>query len=59
MEGPFVYPGIGSQLSKALGNRDFTVAQGLLLITTSATVLASLFVDLILPRLDPRIKRED
>lgn len=59
MEGPFVYPGIGSQLGKALGNRDFTVAQGLLLITTSATVLSSLLVDLILPRLDPRIKRED
>lgn len=59
MEGPFVYPGIGSQLAKALGNRDFTVAQGLLLITTSATVLSSLLVDFILPRLDPRIKRED
>lgn len=59
MEGPFVYPGIGSQLGKALGNRDFSVAQGLLLITTTATVMSSLLVDLILPKLDPRIKRED
>ncbi len=59
MEGPFVYPGIGSQLAKALGNRDFTVCQGLLLITTTATVLASLFVDFLMPKLDPRIKRED
>lgn len=59
MEGPFVYPGIGSQLAKALGNRDFSVAQGLLLITTTVTVMSSLLVDLILPRLDPRIKRED
>ncbi|MBE5968408.1 MAG: ABC transporter permease [Lachnospiraceae bacterium] len=56
MEGPFVYPGIGSQLGKALGNRDFSVAQGLLLITTTATVMSSLLVDLILPKLDPRIK---
>ena len=59
MEDPFVYPGIGSQLAKALGNRDFTVCQGILLITTTATVLASLFVDLIMPKLDPRIKAED
>jgi len=59
MEGPFVYPGIGSQLAKALGNRDFTVCQGLLLITTTATVIASLFVDLIMPKLDPRIRREE
>ncbi|WMJ88640.1 ABC transporter permease [Anaerocolumna sp. MB42-C2] len=59
MEGPFVYPGIGSQLGKALGNRDFTVCQGLLLITTAATVLASLFVDFLMPKLDPRIKMED
>ena len=59
MEGPFVYPGIGSQLGKALGNRDFTVCQGLLLITTAATVLASLFVDFLMPKLDPRIKMEE
>jgi peptide/nickel transport system permease protein len=59
MEGPFVYPGIGSQLAKALGNRDFTVCQGLLLITTAATVLASLLVDFLMPKLDPRIKREE
>lgn len=58
MEDPFVYPGIGSQLAKALGNRDFTVCQGILLITTAATVLASLVVDLILPKLDPRVKTE-
>lgn len=59
MEGPFNYPGIGSQLGRALGNRDFTVAQGILLITTAATVIASLVVDLLLPKLDPRIKAED
>lgn len=59
MEGPFVYPGIGNQLGSALGNRDFSVCQGLLLITTTATVLASLLVDLIMPKLDPRIRREE
>ena len=59
MEGPFAYPGIGSQLGAALGNRDFTVCQGILLITTTATVAASLVVDLLLPKLDPRVKAED
>lgn len=59
MEGPFAYPGIGSQLGMALGNRDFTVCQGILLITTTATVVASLVVDLLLPKLDPRVKAED
>ena len=59
MEGPFIYPGIGGQLSAALGNRDFTVCQGLLLVTTTATVLASLLVDFILPKLDPRVGLEE
>jgi peptide/nickel transport system permease protein len=59
MEGPFIYPGIGSQLGKALGNRDFTVCQGLLLVTTTATVLASLLVDFLMPKIDPRIKVEE
>lgn len=59
MEGPFIYPGIGSQLAKALGNRDFAVCQGLLLITTVVTVLASLLVDFMMPKLDPRIKMEE
>lgn len=59
MEGPFAYPGIGSQLGAALGNRDFTVCQGILLITTTATVVASLIVELLLPKLDPRVKAED
>jgi len=58
MEGPFIYPGIGNQLSTALGQRDFTTAQGILLITISATVFASLLVEFIMPKLDPRIKVE-
>ena len=59
MEGPFIYPGIGAQLGLALGHRDFTTAQGILLITISATIVASLAVEFIMPKLDPRIKMEE
>jgi len=56
MEGPFVYPGIGGRFNLAVGQRDFTTVQGIVLIMIGSTVFARLIVDFLLPKLDPRIK---
>jgi len=56
MEGPFVYPGIGGRFGAALGQRDFTTVQGIVLFMIAATVFSRLLVEFMLPKLDPRVK---
>lgn len=51
----FQYQGMGSRLYDSINTRDYTTMQGILLITTSAVVIALLISDLILSRIDPRI----
>lgn len=53
----FVYQGVGQRLIKAVDQRDYPVMQGIILMTTSAVVLANLIADLLYSRLDPRIGR--
>lgn len=52
----FQYQGMGARLYDAINQRDYTVLQGMLLITTITVVVALLISDLILSRIDPRIK---
>ena len=52
----FAYPGVGSLLIQAVGNRDYPVIQATVFITASAVVLSSLAVDLLYTYVDPRIR---
>jgi peptide/nickel transport system permease protein len=51
----YSYPGIGFQLYRAIGNADYTMIQGICFILVVAVAFAVLLLDLLYPRLDPRI----
>jgi len=51
----FSYPGLGYQLYMAIVNSDYTVVQGITLILAVSVGLSVLIIDLIYPRLDPRV----
>lgn len=51
----FAYPGLGYLLYQAITNSDYTVIQGITLILAVSVGLAVLLIDLIYPRLDPRV----
>jgi peptide/nickel transport system permease protein len=51
----FSYPGLGYQLYMSIVNSDYTVIQGITLILAVSVGLAVLLIDLIYPRLDPRV----
>lgn len=51
----FSYPGLGYQLYMSIVNSDYTVIQGITLILAMSVGLAVLVIDLIYPRLDPRV----
>lgn len=51
----FSYPGLGYQLYQAIVNSDYTVIQGITLMLAVSVGLGVLMIDLIYPRLDPRV----
>ena len=51
----FSYPGLGYQLYMSIVNSDYTVIQGITLILAVSVGLSVLIIDLIYPRLDPRV----
>ena len=51
----FSYPGLGYQLYMSIVNSDYTVIQGITLILAISVGFAVLIIDLIYPRLDPRV----
>ena len=51
----FAYPGLGYLLYMSIVNSDYTVIQGITLILAISVGLAVLVIDLIYPRLDPRV----
>ncbi len=51
----FGYPGIGGVLIQAIRNFDFTLLYGIVYITILSIAVATLILDLIYPRIDPRI----
>ncbi len=51
----FSYPGIGYQLYLSITNSDYPVMQGITFILVSSVALAILIIDLLYPKLDPRI----
>jgi len=56
IESTFSYPGMGYYFGIATGNRDFTLMQGLFLITTVAMVIANVMADVLYYFLDPRVR---
>jgi len=54
----FVYPGIGELMSRAIAVYDFNSLYGIILLSIFSVMTASLIVELALPLIDPRIRRE-
>ena len=52
----FSYPGIGRLLVNRVGNRDFPVIQGIVLLIGVAVIFANLVADVLYAYLDPRIR---
>ncbi len=57
IEEVFSLPGLGRLALEALGNRDYPVLQGTLLVFGTSFVLVSLAVDLASAALDPRFRK--
>src|SRR5690554_1435916 len=51
----FSYPGIGWLTYQALLSRDYPLLQGIFLVTALSVLLANWAVDVLYPRLDPRV----
>lgn len=54
----FNYPGLGWLLVRATQILDYNTAQGIVLISIVSVLTANLLLDLVLPLVDPRIRRE-
>jgi peptide/nickel transport system permease protein len=59
VENVFALPGLGSTVVTAITQRDYPVAQGVLLILGGSVVLVNLIVDVIVSLLDPRSLMRD
>jgi len=56
IENVFAWHGIGELAVKAIIWRDFTITQGIILISAATYVLANLVVDILYQIIDPRVK---
>ncbi len=52
----FGIPGVGNLLIESIFARDYPIIEGIILIGTTIFVMVNLFVDLLYPILDPRIR---
>ena len=52
----FVYPGLGQLLADALARRDYTVMQGVVIITTLAVLVSTAVAEALYGWLDPRMR---
>jgi peptide/nickel transport system permease protein len=55
-EQTFNWPGIGSELVRYLGERDYLAVQGIITVFALAVVAVSLLIDLITAFVDPRVR---
>ena len=55
----FAWPGIGTLLVDAIGQRDYPVVQGVVLVIAFGYVLSNRLADLLVARVDPRIGAAD
>ena len=54
----FQYQGVGYYLFDSLSKRDYTLTQGFILIITISVIAANLVADLLLSRIDPRVRSQ-
>lgn len=54
----FVYPGIGELMMRAIQVFDFNTMMGIIILSIVSVMSASLVVELLLPVIDPRIRKE-
>lgn len=59
VESVFVYPGMGTLLGNAIGQRDYPVMQAILLMTVFLTLAANFVADSVYVLLDPRTREGD
>ncbi|KAB1946982.1 ABC transporter permease [Brevibacterium linens] len=52
----FVLPGIGSELVRAVANRDLVAVQGIVMALVLLVLIINLIVDILVPIVDPRIR---
>src|SRR5699024_133867 len=52
----FVLPGIGSELIRAVANRDLIAVQGIVMVLVLLVLIINLIVDVLVPVVDPRIR---
>jgi peptide/nickel transport system permease protein len=56
IESVFAWPGMGRLIMQGIGNRDYTVVQGALVLFVAAFVVLNLLIDVCYVFLDPRIR---
>ncbi|TLQ01108.1 ABC transporter permease [Nesterenkonia salmonea] len=56
IETVFVVPGLGSNLVRAVGNRDLIMVQSIVMCVVVLVLLVNLLVDLLRPVIDPRLR---
>lgn len=52
----FVIPGIGSELVRAVANRDLIAVQGIVMVLVLLVLIINLIVDILYPVIDPRVR---
>ena len=57
IERVFTIPGLGTMLLDAVGNRDLTTVQTVMMLIVAFTLVVNLIVDLLYAVVDPRIRR--
>ncbi len=58
IEGLFGIPGMGREFIQSIGNRDYTVLLGFVVLDATFLIVANLLVDILYAVIDPRIKIE-
>lgn len=56
IENVFAWPGVGTLLISAVGNRDYAIVQAATLVAAAIVVVLNITVDLLYARLDPRVR---
>ena len=56
IEVTFSWPGIALRLQESINQRDYPVVQGIVVVIAALVVMISVFVDLLVASLDPRVR---
>jgi peptide/nickel transport system permease protein len=55
IEVTYSWPGVAFKLQEAIGQRDYPVVQGIVVVVAALVVAVSVLVDLLVALLDPRV----